>query len=62
VHQHVRSQIQETLQQRGLDGFPSCSKEDAEAVTMHLPVEIRDFAGIDSMPATCYCELSLTSS
>jgi hypothetical protein len=31
-------------------------------VTMHLPVEIMDFAGIDSMPATCYSELSLTSS
>ncbi|RKL25733.1 hypothetical protein BFJ68_g360 [Fusarium oxysporum] len=44
VHQHVRKQIQQTYQQNGLDGFPSGSKEDINSVTMHLPVEIKDFA------------------
>ncbi|KAF4339638.1 fumarylacetoacetate hydrolase [Fusarium beomiforme] len=44
VHQNVRKQIQQTYQQGGLDGFPSHSKEDVKAVTMHLPVEIKDFA------------------
>ncbi|WKT48602.1 Fumarylacetoacetase, N-terminal domain superfamily [Fusarium oxysporum f. sp. vasinfectum] len=44
VHQNVRKQIQQTYQQNGLDGFPSGSKEDINAVTMHLPVEIKDFA------------------
>ncbi|KAF5002131.1 hypothetical protein FGRMN_614 [Fusarium graminum] len=44
VHQHVRKQIQEVYEQDGLDGFPGASKEDLEAVTMHLPMEIKDFA------------------
>ncbi|RGP60612.1 hypothetical protein FSPOR_10579 [Fusarium sporotrichioides] len=43
VHQDVRKQIQSTHQNNGLDGFSS-GKEDANAVTMHLPMEIKDFA------------------
>jgi fumarylacetoacetase len=46
VHQHVRKQIQQVYQQNGLNGFPSGSKEHIHAVTMHLPVEIKDFAGM----------------
>ncbi|KAJ4120089.1 hypothetical protein NW768_010372 [Fusarium equiseti] len=44
VHQDVRSQIQSTYQKGGLDVFPAGSKEDINAVTMHLPMEIKDFA------------------
>ncbi|KAL4724765.1 hypothetical protein ACLX1H_008211 [Fusarium chlamydosporum] len=44
VHQDVRQQIQSAYQNNGLDSFPSDSKEDVNAVTMHLPVEIKDFA------------------
>ncbi|CEI68305.1 hypothetical protein FVEN_g5525 [Fusarium venenatum] len=44
VHQNVRKQIQSDYQKNGLDGFPSGSKEDISAVTMHLPMEIKDFA------------------
>ncbi|KAG5755643.1 hypothetical protein H9Q72_002943 [Fusarium xylarioides] len=44
VHQKVRKQIQQNYQQNGLDAFPSGSKEDINDVTMHLPVEIKDFA------------------
>ncbi|KAF4420557.1 hypothetical protein F53441_14376, partial [Fusarium austroafricanum] len=44
VHQHVRKEIQQAFQQNTLGGFPSSSKEDVEAVTMHLPMEIKDFA------------------
>jgi fumarylacetoacetase len=45
VHQHVRQEIQAAFQKNGLDTFPSGSKEDINAVTMHLPMEIKDFAG-----------------
>lgn len=45
VHQDVRKQIQSAHQKNGLDGFSSASKEDVSAVTMHLPMEIKDFAG-----------------
>ncbi|VZH97278.1 unnamed protein product [Fusarium fujikuroi] len=44
VHQNVRKQIQQAHRHKGLDGFPTSSKEDITAVTMHLPVEIKDFA------------------
>ncbi|KAG8668469.1 hypothetical protein FPOAC2_07756 [Fusarium poae] len=44
VHQDVRKQIQSVHQKNGLDGFPSGSKEDIGDVTMHLPMEIKDFA------------------
>ncbi|KAF9766042.1 hypothetical protein IL306_001581 [Fusarium sp. DS 682] len=50
VHQHVRKQIQQAYHQNGLDGFPSSSKEDVKAVTMHLPVEIKDFAVNNGTP------------
>ena len=45
VHQNVRSQIQSAYQKGRLDAFPAGSKEDINAVTMHLPMEIKDFAG-----------------
>lgn len=45
IHQHVRKAIQETYQKSGIDGFPSTGREDIGSVTMHLPVEIKDFAG-----------------
>jgi fumarylacetoacetase len=45
IHQHVRKAIQETYQKNGIDGIPSTSREDIGSVTMHLPVEIKDFAG-----------------
>lgn len=51
VHQNIRKQIQQTYQQDGLDGFPSGSKEEISAVTMHLPVEIKDFAGMHNPSA-----------
>ncbi|KAH7182561.1 uncharacterized protein B0J16DRAFT_288711 [Fusarium flagelliforme] len=44
VHQNVRTQIQSAYQKGGLDAFPAGSKEDISAVTMHLPMEIKDFA------------------
>ncbi|KAI6767463.1 hypothetical protein HG530_005472 [Fusarium avenaceum] len=44
IHQLVRKAIQETYQNNGIDGFPSTSREDIGSVTMHLPVEIKDFA------------------
>jgi fumarylacetoacetase len=45
VHQHVRQKLRSAYQKNGLDAFTSSSKEDVNAVTMHLPVEIKDFAG-----------------
>jgi fumarylacetoacetase len=45
IHQNVRKTIQETYQKNGIDGFPSASRQDIGSVTMHLPVEIKDFAG-----------------
>ncbi|RGP75123.1 hypothetical protein FLONG3_5807 [Fusarium longipes] len=44
VHQNVRKQIQSEYQKGGLENFPAGSKEDVNAVTMHLPMEIKDFA------------------
>lgn len=58
VHQHVRKQIQQTYQHNGLDGFPSGSKEDINSVTMHLPVEIKDFAGMKDLPRYFYKTLN----
>jgi fumarylacetoacetase len=45
VHQYVRKAIQQNYQKNGIDGFPPTSREDIGSVTMHLPVEIKDFAG-----------------
>ena len=45
-HQYVRKKIQEVFRHHGLEGFPSASKEDVDATTMHLPLAIRDFTGI----------------
>ena len=45
VHQNVRSQVQSAYQNGGLDAFSVGGKEDISAVTMHLPMEIKDFAG-----------------
>ncbi|KAJ5211101.1 hypothetical protein N7491_010921 [Penicillium cf. griseofulvum] len=42
-HQYVRKKIQEVFHHHGLDGFPSASEEVADAITMHLPMVIRDF-------------------
>ena len=42
----VRRKIQDAVSRHGLDAFPSDSKEDVQAVTMHLPVAIGDFAGL----------------
>ncbi|KAJ6186174.1 hypothetical protein N7519_007475 [Penicillium mononematosum] len=42
-HRYVREKIQEVFRHQGLEGFPSASKEDADATTMHLPIVIRDF-------------------
>ena len=50
VHQKVRSQIQSAYQKGGLDAFPAGSKEDIDAVKMHLPMEIKDFAGKTTSP------------
>ena len=50
VHQDVRSQIQSAYQKGGLDAFPAGSKEDINDVTMHLPMEIKDFAGKITSP------------
>lgn len=45
VHRNVRIQIQSAHQKGGLDAFPAASKEDINVITMHLPMEIKDFAG-----------------
>lgn len=45
IHKEVRSTVQSISKQLGLDGFPSISKENVLDVTMHLPVEIKDFSG-----------------
>ncbi|KAF4980024.1 hypothetical protein FZEAL_3886 [Fusarium zealandicum] len=50
AHLAVRRTIQDKLHQNGLDGLPAESKEDITLVTMHLPVEIRDFAGTRFSP------------
>ena len=42
----VRRKIQDAFSGHGLDAFPTDSKEDVQAVTMHLPVAIGDFAGL----------------
>ncbi|KAM5345122.1 hypothetical protein ACJ41O_010984 [Fusarium nematophilum] len=44
LHQLVRSTIRDIFRTGGFEGFPSTSQEDVASVTMHLPVEIRDFA------------------
>jgi fumarylacetoacetase len=44
-HRYVREKIQEVFRHQGLEGFPSASKEDADATTMHLPIVIKDFTG-----------------
>ncbi|KAF5006424.1 hypothetical protein FDECE_7184 [Fusarium decemcellulare] len=42
--QAVRKEIQDKFHQHGIEGFPSGSQEGVSEVTMHLPVEIKDFA------------------
>lgn len=44
-HRVVRQVIQSIYQEHALDGFPATSRVNIEDVTMHLPVEIRDFTG-----------------
>ncbi|WZH42911.1 Fumarylacetoacetase [Fusarium acuminatum] len=48
VHQYVRKAIQQNYQKNGIDGFPPTSREDIGSVTMHLPVEIKDFAVVNN--------------
>lgn len=45
VHNGVRGAIQHAFRAGGLDAFPRGSVEDVSTVTMHLPVQICDFAG-----------------
>ncbi|KAJ4319258.1 hypothetical protein N0V84_006449 [Fusarium piperis] len=40
----VRKTIQNVFLRDGIGGFPSTAQEDASLVTMHLPVEIKDFS------------------
>ncbi|RSL82382.1 hypothetical protein CEP51_005199 [Fusarium floridanum] len=40
----VRETIQNVFCQDGIEGFPSTAREDVSLVTMHLPVEIKDFS------------------
>lgn len=55
VHKAVRSTVQNTFKQFGLDGFPYVSKEDVMDITMHLPVEVKDFSGTTKcLRATSY--------
>lgn len=42
----VRLIIQEVIGERGLASLPSESTEDVPTVTMHMPVEVRDFTGM----------------
>lgn len=46
IHNSVRGLIQGIFRADGIKGFPKGSVEDASTVTMHLPVQISDFAGI----------------
>lgn len=41
----VRKKIQDVFRQDGIEGFLSTAQEDVSLVTMHLPVEIKDFSG-----------------
>jgi fumarylacetoacetase len=45
IHNGVRGLIQGVFQADGIKGFPKGSVEDISTVTMHLPVQISDFAG-----------------
>ncbi|RSL46614.1 hypothetical protein CEP53_010275 [Fusarium sp. AF-6] len=40
----VRKTIQNVFRQGGIEGFPFTAREDVSSVTMHLPVEIKDFS------------------
>ncbi|KAI8715260.1 Fumarylacetoacetase [Fusarium sp. LHS14.1] len=40
----VRKKIQDVFRQGGIEGFLSTAQEDVSLVTMHLPVEIKDFS------------------
>lgn len=46
VHNGVRGMIQRVFRADGINGFPKGSVEDVAMVTMHLPVQISDFAGM----------------
>ena len=48
VFKAVRQTIQDAFRSHGLEGFPRDSVEDISAVTMHLPVNVGDFAGKSS--------------
>lgn len=48
IHTAIREIVQHTFHRDGLEGFPVSSREHIAAVTMHLPVEVRDFLGMDS--------------
>ncbi|KAL2681098.1 hypothetical protein Neosp_008701 [[Neocosmospora] mangrovei] len=41
----VRKKIQDVFRQGGIEGFLSTAQEDVSLVTMHLPIEIKDFSG-----------------
>jgi len=60
VHQNVRSRVQSAYENNGLDCFPASSKEDINAVTMHLPMEIKDFAGKHHILSLPFTSQSLT--
>lgn len=46
AHTAVRKSIQDTFHKHGIAGFPRSSVEDISAVTMHMPVNVGDFAGM----------------
>ncbi|KAM0435867.1 hypothetical protein ACHAPT_002758 [Fusarium lateritium] len=41
----VRKVIQDVFRQDGIGGFPATAQEHVSSITMHLPVEIKDFSG-----------------
>lgn len=55
-HRSVRAVLLETYQKQGLEGFLAKSRQGADSVAMHLPVEIRDFSGntpsLEYIPST----------
>ena len=46
IHVSVRDVLKTRFQSSGVQDLPNASKEDIQNVTMHLPVEIRDFIGM----------------
>lgn len=45
VHRAVRKSIQDAVVAGGVNAFPPESREEIDAVTMHLPVSTGDFMG-----------------